>query len=266
MRKHMLIPDCQVKEGVAIDHLGWIAEYIIEKKPDVIINIGDFADMPSLSSWDKGKREFEGRRYWKDIEATKKANELLWTPLFNDPHYNHCETYMTVGNHEHRITRLTESSAEFEGLVSVDDLEYNEWYDHVYSFLDPVEIDGVTYAHYFYNPMSGRPWGGNADTRLKNIGFSFTMGHQQGRKFASRDLANGQTHYGLIAGSCYLHDEHYIGPQAQNHWKGIVMKHEVHGGSYDPMFVSLDYLCRKYEKMEIKDFLKKKYKRTDGYV
>ena len=84
--KHLIIPDCQVKDGVPLEHLEWIGHYIVEKKPDVIINIGDFADMPSLSEYDKGKKSFEGRRYKKDIEATRKGMELLLQPLkdFNE--------------------------------------------------------------------------------------------------------------------------------------------------------------------------------------
>ena len=266
MRTHLVIPDLQVKPGVALDHLKWIGRYIIDRKPDVIIDIGDHADMCSLSSYDKGKKSFEGRRVKEDFKAVHKSNELLWAPLFNDKHYNKCETHITLGNHENRINRAIENSAEFDGLFGTQDLLYEDWYDHVHPFLEPVVLDGVSYAHYFYNPMSGRPWGGNADCKLKNIGFSFTMGHQQGKHIAVRSLANGQIHNGLISGSCYLHDEHYIGPQAQNHWKGIIVKHEVRDGDYDIMIVSLSYLCKKYEKMEIKAFLKKKYGRIDGYV
>jgi len=56
MRKHIMIPDCQVTPDTPTDHLRWIGEYIVEQKPDAIINIGDFADMESLSFFDKGKR------------------------------------------------------------------------------------------------------------------------------------------------------------------------------------------------------------------
>ena len=48
MKKHLVIPDCQVKSDVPLENLEWIGRYIVDKKPDVIINIGDFADMPSL--------------------------------------------------------------------------------------------------------------------------------------------------------------------------------------------------------------------------
>ena len=76
-KKHFIIPDCQTKEGVPLEHLTWAGKYCAEKHPDVVINIGDFADMPSLSSYDVGKKDFEGRRYTKDIAATKKAMDLF---------------------------------------------------------------------------------------------------------------------------------------------------------------------------------------------
>ena len=60
--KHMIIPDTQVKPGSSFEHLKWAGQYAVEKKPDVIVHIGDHWDMPSLSSWDVGKKSFEGRR------------------------------------------------------------------------------------------------------------------------------------------------------------------------------------------------------------
>ena len=56
MTVHAIIPDCQVKDGVDLSYLTWVGKYLVEKKPDVIVQIGDFADMPSLSSYDVGKK------------------------------------------------------------------------------------------------------------------------------------------------------------------------------------------------------------------
>ncbi len=47
----------------------------------MVINGGDFADMPSLSSYDIGKKTFEGRRYKADIEAAHSAMEALLAPI-----------------------------------------------------------------------------------------------------------------------------------------------------------------------------------------
>ena len=50
MAKHLYLPDVQAKPGVDFSYLNKIGRYAVEKKPDVIICGGDFADMPSLSS------------------------------------------------------------------------------------------------------------------------------------------------------------------------------------------------------------------------
>ncbi len=80
--KHAVIPDIQAKDGVDFSYLTKIGKYLVEKKPDKIICLGDFADMPSLSTYDVGKRSFEGKRYVKDIEASKKAMDALLSPLW----------------------------------------------------------------------------------------------------------------------------------------------------------------------------------------
>lgn len=110
-------------------------------------------------------------------------------------------------------------------------------------------------CHYFYNPLTGRPWAGTAHTKLRNIGMTFTMGHVQGIDSAHGITPDGRQRRALVVGSCYLHDEEYKGPQANHHWRGIIMKHEVRDGSYDLMEVSLDYLCRKYEGVPLSEWL-----------
>jgi hypothetical protein len=62
-----VIPDCQVRPDVDYSHLSWVGNYLAEKRPDVIVQIGDFADMPSLSSYEKkGSAYFEGKS-WADL-------------------------------------------------------------------------------------------------------------------------------------------------------------------------------------------------------
>ena len=86
-KDHVLIPDTQVKKGVALDHLRWAGEYCVEHKPEVIVHIGDHADMPSLSSYDKGKRTAEGKRVNEDIEAAIKGMEVLLRPIYEEQQY-----------------------------------------------------------------------------------------------------------------------------------------------------------------------------------
>jgi len=73
------------------------------------------------------------------------------------------------------------------------------------------------------------------------------MGHVQKTDIYMGDAkADGTPIIGLFCGACYLHEESYLGPQGNIHRRQIIMKHEVHDGAYDPMFVSLDYLKRSY--------------------
>jgi hypothetical protein len=77
---HIVIPDTQAKANVPTDHLRWIGQYIVDNWHDTpvkIIHLGDHADMPSLSSYDKGKKSMEGRRYQQDIEAANAAWAIL---------------------------------------------------------------------------------------------------------------------------------------------------------------------------------------------
>lgn len=263
-RTHLVIPDTQAKPDVPLDHLGWIGEYIAERKPDVVIHLGDHADMPSLSSYDKGKIQFEGRRYIADIKEARRAFEYLNEPLFREQARLQKakkatwmpERHFLLGNHENRIQRAVENSAELDGTIGLQDLNYAELGWDVHPFLEPIEIDGIYYAHYWYNPNNGRPITGTVENRLKTIGHSFTQGHLQTLMYGLR-FVSGKSQHGLVAGACYLHDEDYKGPQGNAHWRGIIVKHEVDGGSYDPMFVSLDYLCRKYEGKKLDKFTAK---------
>lgn len=261
-RIHIVIGDTQVKPGVVVEHLSWIGQYIVDQfaGQDVhVIHVGDHWDMPSLSSYDRGTARIEGKRYVHDVRAGNAAFDLLNEPLHD---YNRRRRRkwlpgrtLLLGNHEQRIVRATEDNAQLEGLLSLDALNAAQWGWEVVPFLEPRWIDGVGYSHYWYHPNTGRPYGGeNLYTRLKNIGHSFTMGHQQGMAYAVRPVGRTR-HHGLVVGSCYLHEEKYLGPQAMAYWRGIVVCHQVEGGTYDPMFVSLDYLCRRYERQPLPRFM-----------
>lgn len=252
-KTHIVIPDTQTKAGVPLAHMDWIGQFIRDEYDGAdltVIHLGDHWDMPSLSSYDKGKGSMEGRRYVKDIDTGNEAFHRLSDPFADVL----CDRHFLTGNHENRIARAAENDVQMEGLVTLDDLDTCDW--NVHDFLDPVTLDGVTYAHYFYNPMTGRPFGGQSvDTRIKTIGYTFVMGHQPGLQRGMRSLTNGQRIHGIIAGSCYLHDEEYLGPQGNHAWQGIVVLHQVERGNFDVMEVSLDYLCRRFENKRLSQFL-----------
>ena len=253
MTVHLIIPDTQCKYGEDFTYLTEIGKFIVEKKPDVIVHLGDFVDMESLSSYDVGKKSFEGKRYVKDIEAAQKAMECLMGPLkeFNAKAKKNKEKaykprmVLTLGNHEQRILRAIENDPKIEGLIKYEDLPYQDW--EVHDFLSPVFIDGVAYSHYFPTGVLGRP-AASASAMVSKLHMSCIAGHQQGRQVAYGKRPDGSTITCIITGSCYEHDEGYLDHQSNKHWRGIVMLHEVKDGSFDEMFVSLNYLRKRYAK------------------
>jgi hypothetical protein len=122
-RRFVWIPDTQVKPGVPTDHIEWAARYIAEKQPSVIVVGGDWHDMPSLSSYDRGKRSSEGKRYRQDIQAGNDAIDLFERTLKREaPKYQPGKEFI-LGNHDGpRIERAIDDAAWLEGAISVDDL------------------------------------------------------------------------------------------------------------------------------------------------
>lgn len=251
--KHAVIPDVQAKPGNDFTFLYNIGRYLVDKKPEKWICLGDFADMPSLSSYDVGKKSFEGRRYLADIEASHQAMTALMTPLWEynakarrnkEKQYNP-ELFLTLGNHENRINRAINDDPKLEGVLSVDALGYTGYGWDVSPFLDVVVIDGVAYSHYFTTGLLGRPVT-TAAACLAKKHMSCIQGHQQGLQIASSYRADGARLTSVIAGSCYEHDEDYMSSQGNKHWRGFLMLHDVKDGEFDFMNVSLDYTNKRY--------------------
>jgi len=250
---HLIIPDCQVRPGDSFEFLENIGNYIVEKKPERVICLGDFADMPSLSSYDVGKKSFEGRRYTNDIQAAHEGMEALMGPLksYNrrmrrTRHATYTPTLdLLMGNHENRVNKAVNNDAKLEGLISTDDFKYPSFGWNVHNFLEVAIIDGVAYSHYFVTGVAGRP-AGTAAAQLRKANMSCVAGHQQGLQIHTGSRADGARLTSIIAGSAYEHDEEYMGPQGNKHYRGILMLHDVQDGEFDMMPVSLKYLKRKY--------------------
>lgn len=209
--------------------------------------------MPSLSSYDVGTKAFEGRRYRDDIRAVHAAMENLLRPLVEyntNARRNHKERYsprlvFTLGNHEQRIIKATNSDPKLDGTLGIEDLNYKDYGWEVFPFLEVVVIDGIAYSHFFTTGVLGRPCT-SATAQLSKKHQSCVAGHQQGLQIATGHRADGTMLTSIIAGSCYEHNEDYMGPQGNKHWRGILMLHDVQDGAFDLMPVSLSYLRKKY--------------------
>ena len=244
--KIAVITDAQVRAGVPINHLVACANYLTEIRPDVIVNIGDFGDMPSLSTYSPaGSLEAETTRYKTDVAAVKQAMTAFLTPIHAVRGWNP-KLIFTLGNHEDRITRtVAVNPRHLQGIMSVDDLGYREAGWTVYPFLQPIVIGGVAFCHYFPSGIMGRPIT-SAAALLAKMHMSCFAGHLQGRDIAFSKRADGASMTAIISGSFYQHHEEYLSPLANNHWRGMFVLHEVRDGMFDDMAISVNYLLRKY--------------------
>lgn len=256
-KRHLIIADTQCKPNTDLTYLSAIGEFIVDKRPDVIIHIGDHFDFESLSTYDKGKKSMEGRRLVLDIEAGMEGMRRLTGPLKRLQEHqraNKKKVYNPVmefvpGNHEERFNRMANDNPELDGFVGTATLNLEQFGWTVGQFLKPVEVDGIYYVHYLANPLTGKPRTGNAASLLKQVGSSFVVGHKQILDIAIADnQLDGRHRIGIVNGACYPHDEEYKGHQGNNHFRGIMMLDEVENGFGLPRPISLDYLVRRYNK------------------
>jgi hypothetical protein len=162
-KKHIVLPDGQVKPGVPLEHWGYAGEYVAEKKPDVVVNLGDMADMPSLSSYDEGKKSYEGRTYQADVEVCKLLSSYslnLSKPKLSDlkeirkelgilDSFLHWATMKIESNEQ---LNSTENSKE---PLESSDLKYEEFGWEVIPYREPIIIDGIAYCHFFSSGEMG---------------------------------------------------------------------------------------------------------------
>ncbi len=256
-RDHLVVPDDHAHPEDNFRRFEWLGQYIIDKRPEVIIRLGDCWDMPSLSSYDKGKKEFVFKSVKADLKAGHKAEKLIFGPMIE---YNriraqwkkkqyHPLIIKILGNHEFRVQRLLEYEPRWEGTISMDSFKTKlPIKETVVDFMDFIIIDGVAYSHYFVSGAMGRPFA-TARTMLARRAMSTTMGHTHMFDTHTITRPTGENLRGLIAGS--FHDPEHVsfaGVQVDQLWyNGLFHKHDVFMGDYDLEELSIARLQRMYE-------------------
>jgi len=252
LSRHLIIPDSHAHPGFKNDRADLLSRLIADIQPDVVVNMGDQWDFPSLSSYDKGQRSFFGRTYRADVDSGNDFSDRIFSPLKRRkkklPRFVFLE-----GNHEHRIERALDLSPELTNTVSFNDLDLRYYSDIVrYNGKTPgqIEIDGIQYAHYFLAGISGRPLSGehHGYTLISKLLTSATASHTHLLDYAVRKAADDRWIMGLVSG-CYLdYDLEWAGETNKLWWRGVIVKDNVENGQYNPRFISLKALEKEYGK------------------
>lgn len=248
---HLVIPDPHAHYQHNNDRAIWAGRLINDIRPDVVVVLGDTADMPSLSGYDKGKKSFQGRTYEADINSHNDFQERLWDTVRRSKRKLPRRVTL-IGNHEQRIDRAIELQPELEGTVSYKDLQLTRWYNDVvyYNGSTPgvIELDGVHYGHYIVSGVQGRPVGGEhpGHSLLSKELTSCTVGHTHILDFSTRVGADRRRAFGLVAGCFQDYVPGYAGEAARHWWRGVVVKRGVENGAYSPQFISIEELKKEY--------------------
>lgn len=255
-RDHLIIPDDHAMPGEDMRRYEWLGNYIIEHQPEVIVKLGDSWDMPSLCSYDKGKKEFVYRSVKDDIEAGHKSEEIMFKPMME---YNATMSkwkkkkydplvLKLIGNHEIRVQRLLDYEPRWEGTIDMNVFKTRQDIrETVVDFLDFAILDNIAYSHYFVSGTMGRPFS-SARAMLNKRGMSCTMGHNHGLDTHLLSKPTGELIRGLIAGSFHDPDHaSFAGPQVDElWWNGLIHKHDVLNGDYDMEEINVTRLQRMY--------------------
>lgn len=244
-KKHLIIGDSHAHPDYSNERFTWLGKLIHDVKPDVVVNIGDLADMASLCFHSK-PMELEGARYNRDCDAAKDAQERIFHEVRK--YKKKLPRFVwTLGNHDIRAQRYVEANPVFEGHVRNDDIGYKDYPWEVVPFLDSVSINGVDYSHYFTSGVMGRPIGGThpAWTIIKKRNRSSTCGHSHVLDFKV-DKTPGRSLMGLVVGNYIDYRAGYAGP-ANDMWSnGIAVCDNVEDGLYDFQWLSMPKIKAEY--------------------
>ncbi len=248
---YLIIPDQHAVSYHNNDRADWLAQLIMDLKPDVVINMGDAADMESLSSYDKGKRSFHGKSYKKDLDAHLDFQERLWEPVRRTKKKMPYRVILE-GNHENRIERALDLSPEMQGVIGFEDFKFDDYYHEVVRYDGGLpgiyKRDGILFAHFFPTGVSGRPIGGErpAHMLLAKNGCSTIAAHSHTFDFATRRTVADKHLNGLVVG-CY---QDFTNPWAGSigkFWQaGVAILRDVHEGHYDLQWVSIQAMKKQY--------------------
>lgn len=243
---------CHSDPEYSNERFTWLGNFIYDLKPDFVIDLGDIAEMASLSGFDNAKPEvIVSKNYERDIATNGDAQERLRHKFIRNKKRKPYWVGMQ-GNHEYRINKALIANPRIYGDdygLSPKHLEPDHWYDeyHPYQNGAPAvaQFEGINLAHYIASGNYGTAMSGehHAYNLLKKMMRSTIVGHSHKLNVYWRPDAKA---IGAVIG-CYKGGETSWAGQANNEWwKGVMVMHNTEDGWFDPQFVSQESLKRDY--------------------
>lgn len=267
---HIVIGDAHVRADISNARFDWLGLFItdyIKNNPNTlvkIIDMGDWEDMPSLSSYDRGKLDFEGRRYADDLAAAYDARSKVVGPLQSLIQFridnkkkkpDNYELWSLGGNHfEGRLNRIVQDNPWLAGTLLVTDNHCDKYGFNYVPFGDTINHDGIMYTHYWKARGTNYPIGGGktpAATILREKLCSSVTAHSHVLDRVTSVTGEGKKLFSLVAG-CFLdesQEEKYAGQSNKQWWKGICLLKDVQQGFPEggEVYIPIKTLKENYE-------------------
>lgn len=250
----LVVPDQHAHPDFNNDRADWLGKLILDLKPDVVVNMGDTFDMPSLSSYDKGKASFHGASYEKDINAGLDFLDRMWSPIKKAKKKRPYSVFLE-GNHCHRLKKVLEYQPELAGDkfgVSYKNYQLSDYHHEVvyYEGQTPgiYTRQDISFAHYMVSGLMGRPISGehHASSLLAKNHCSCVVAHSHTVDWSVRSSPTGNRIMGLVSGVYQDYKSPWAGNVSHLWWSGVVYLRGAENGVYDPEFISLGALRREY--------------------
>lgn len=254
----LVIGDSHIEVGQPLDRFKALGNFILDQQPKVIISIGDFLTLDSLSEWDKDNRKaMENRRYSEEIKVGNQALDLMSEPMWNFNQRNKRskkKQYLPRliyihGNHEARLTRYLNKNPVWLNHIGIEkDLKLKmRGFENV-SYKHHIYINGICFTHI---PISfnGRPITGKYITTkaLDLYTTSVVFGHTHSLNVGNR-YRHGQAHLqqALNCGCFFEEEPEWITGAPAEWWKGICILDNYDFMRFDLTTISMSQLKSKY--------------------
>lgn len=263
MNTILVIADSHVCPGQDNSRFEYLGRFITHRRPDTIIQLGDFASMESLSRWDKDKRlKIEGRRFLSDVHAARDAWSII------DYHVERLQELQKKrkdrlyrptllwfeGNHEDWLAQYVDRNAELLDLLDLRkefDIKENlyssfKWF----RWKEVCEQDGILFCHApigRVGPISSKYISSRVLAEIANNSMVFGHTHRRNCDTISRYCFEGSSIIRAVNAGCFFEETpEYAEGNNNDYWKGILLLHVMDDGEFDIEEWSIDRLRIKY--------------------
>jgi predicted phosphodiesterase len=255
-------------EDVDIWRFEALGQLIVDYRPDVIVQGGDFCTFDSLSHWSLDKRkEMELRRFSKDVDNMNKCWKQVCQPLYEvqerarqaSKRMYRPQLIWFEGNHEDWVRQYCERHPVLDGTIDLDRvvrLNHSLFSDVDYVKFGNLTDDGVRFVEDVAFTHAPRNRGGIINSRYitsralsESFATSVVFGHTH--RFCidsiARITAPNETRITqAINGGCFFTRVPQYACNNTNDWWSGVLLFQIDGDTVDIQTISLENLKRRY--------------------